>query len=599
MSRITFNARFLLVSLVILQFLFLGVIYFMRQHEKLNLQNNFTEESTKNREDNYPYITTTEENELNEEYEKEEQKNSWRFPSSNIPSIKSNPSKSNSDNYEPDFLDLKKQNPEPNSFKNSFKSTTSTPTSNSESHFFPKIKGDLSNKTLINTAKQLTDPDTNVLMVSSTNTGFKELAYNLYKTSIEKFDIKNYLMFATDQEAFEYLYERGVNVVYLESGSPSKQIPKRGEFGTASFKKIVNVKGDLTWKLLQAGIDVFLCDVDIIFFDNPIPDLLKEAEGQDAVVQSDSGDPDSPAMLMNSGFYLAKSTTGGLKIFERVSESSRRGLQNQNALIRALKMYKRTISYKILDTAKYPNGIGYFNQRRYLYPEKYPAPLIVHNNWVVGKEAKEYRFREMGMWYSEHISYYNDPLRKYITYSNDMNAIPRKITIDDLAYALKTALTVAKILDRVLILPKFPCLGREPVEWCTLDAHFSVKALNHMFKYRENSFFRDSRVPESQLSTDGHVYHIDSKLSKNEEDVGNKITLVPQQYSKGAQEEEILEWFGNDDHPLIEFDSFFGNDLIQGLKDPQESQQWESKLKQGVVKCDYIQHCSRKLKFKV
>ena len=71
--------------------------------------------------------------------------------------------------------------------------------------------------------------------------------------------------------------------------------------------------------------------------------------------------------------------------------------------------------------------------------------------------------------------------------------------------ALKSALAIGKMLDRIVILPRFHCDGKE----CPLNGLISVTAFDKQFsgKYRENSFLRHPWIPPS-LKKPVNVSHL-------------------------------------------------------------------------------------------
>jgi len=73
--------------------------------------------------------------------------------------------------------------------------------------------------------------------------------------------------------------------------------------------------------------------------------------------------------------------------------------------------------------------------------------------------------------------------------------------------ALKTALAIGHLLNRVVILPRFHC-GLAHSE-CPLNSLIHIKTFDSVFsgQYRENSFLRHPKVPDSvkQGVTDLHI----------------------------------------------------------------------------------------------
>jgi len=57
---------------------------------------------------------------------------------------------------------------------------------------------------------------------------------------------------------------------------------------------------------------------------------------------------------------------------------------------------------------RYLCGIDYFERGHRIFPsrERCSDCMVVHNNWIVSREAKIYRFKEHFMWMYDKDSYY-------------------------------------------------------------------------------------------------------------------------------------------------------------------------------------------------
>lgn len=142
---------------------------------------------------------------------------------------------------------------------------------------------------------------------------------------------------------------------------------------------------------------------------------------------------------------------------------------------------------------------------------------MFHNNWIVSTEAKEYRLKELGLFYSPHDDY-SDETVNYLTYE----PLGLEATIEEEQSLLETALRLSIALDRVLILPSFSCHANDTLnqqshhvllsDGCTLNTYWCVRQFDSVFKgrYREhisydtvtcfpsrNSFLFNPRVPQS------------------------------------------------------------------------------------------------------
>ena len=57
---------------------------------------------------------------------------------------------------------------------------------------------------------------------------------------------------------------------------------------------------------------------------------------------------------------------------------------------------------------RYLCGVDYFEKGNRVFPSKEHCTdcMVVHNNWIVSREAKIYRFKEHFMWMYDKDSYY-------------------------------------------------------------------------------------------------------------------------------------------------------------------------------------------------
>ncbi|ESO07128.1 hypothetical protein HELRODRAFT_170429 [Helobdella robusta] len=119
-----------------------------------------------------------------------------------------------------------------------------------------------------------------------------------------------------------------------------------------------------------------------------------------------------------------------------------------------------------------------------------PKCVVVQNNWIISKEAKILRFKEKNMWLVDKEGYYSDKNRKYLIYDNPVLKQSYSCVYVKEEKALKTALAIAQILNRTLILPRFHCNKSRPTEKCSLNSWLKVTEFDNQFagSYRESSF---------------------------------------------------------------------------------------------------------------
>jgi len=222
------------------------------------------------------------------------------------------------------------------------------------------------------------------------------------------------------------------------------------------------------------------------------------------------------ASTYNAGFVAIKATAGCRQIYILSTEMTNKSksLDDQAALNRAIGKVKKersSFGVRALDRNIFLSGFSYFEESGRLFPRDNECntlnvsrcPAVVHNNWIVSKAAKIYRFREHLMWlYDGDEQYYSSETRKYLTYTNPKRAKPttssglshKNVTEHELS-ALRTALAIGHLLNRVVILPRFHCRNLE----CPLNSIVCIKTFDASFAgcYRESSFLQHPKVPHS------------------------------------------------------------------------------------------------------
>jgi len=231
-----------------------------------------------------------------------------------------------------------------------------------------------------------------------------------------------------------------------------------------------------------------------------------ERERPDLASQSDRPVAD----FYNSGFVAVKPTPLSFDVFtlSRDIASKKTGCNDQEALnmaIRELQRQKSGLNAALLDERLFMSGYKYFEQANHLLPRADDpcssnnrincTVLVVHHNWLSSMEAKIYRFREHLMWlYDGENGYYTSRTRKYLTYSNSKPSASMHVAKRQVS-TLRTALSIAYLLKRVVILPRFYC-NADRFD-CPLSSLIQMKLFDAYFsnRYRESSFLQHPRVP--------------------------------------------------------------------------------------------------------
>lgn len=129
--------------------------------------------------------------------------------------------------------------------------------------------------------------------------------------------------------------------------------------------------------------------------------------------------------------------------------------------------------------------------------------------------------------------YYSNPTVKYLTYNNTLNS-----SVQQQLESLKCALAIGRILRRIVIMPKFHCTEKLRDYGCPLNYLISIADFDWQFgrKYRESSFLRHPRVPDSvrQSQTAAGEIQVSRRL----------LNLMPQAREFRLTSDEVLKLLG-------------------------------------------------------
>ena len=231
-----------------------------------------------------------------------------------------------------------------------------------------------------------------------------------------KLGVSNVLVAAFDDQMYEFAFLHGIPVFKFDSKLLQASVNSTSCFyGTTCFRSVTKSKSRATLAVLKLGYNVLFSDVDIVWFENPLPHLQALGANGDLLVQSNEPNATLPAngkRRINSGFYYATSSDAAIAAFSNITEhSAKTKLSEQPSFYDVLCGEGR---YRVGDDAcKLPGGIRTVFLNRDQYPNgahlqlwqakdvRYAASAvgakILHNNWAVGEATKKHRQSEF--WY--------------------------------------------------------------------------------------------------------------------------------------------------------------------------------------------------------
>ncbi len=435
------------------------------------------------------------------------------------------------------------------------------------------------------------------IVLSSLDYGYVDMALNLWETSFVKFGIKNFLFVCSDVRAQEEFHKKNVPC-YL--GKEDKDGGTVSTYGTEAFIRKTHIKTKIILEALQLGYSVLIVDVDIVFFKNPFPFLT--CGECDLQIQNDGRE-------INSGFYYVRPTKPAVALHLDAMELAHRsnGISNQQCLHRTLERMKESgvIKAKILEFNMFPVGNIFFEKGRRMFSGDNPCKtcVLVHDNWLVGGEAKVYRLKEFLLWVVDRDGYYSRKTTKYLYFENPMDFYysSKKYEED----TLKAAMAIGHILNRTVILPTFHCYGckygacKNEARHCSLNTHFSIKIFDASFKghYREHMFLQHPKVPAEIKDSQSPVILIESMLAKNNmydprfKNAEYDVTFTPKDVFRGAMSDEILEWFKTpkfEKFHVLRFHSLYG--AFAGFLPSHKDLNFNYRLQSGFIHADYRQY---------
>ncbi len=433
-----------------------------------------------------------------------------------------------------------------------------------------------------------------VILLSMVDSGYVDMTVNFYQTSIKPLKIKNVLFVSLTHSACTELDKYRIPCFhYMLPDNSSIQYDKAPSgYMTPAFLQKMAIRTMFLLDALKWGFSILQTDVDVTFFKDPFSYFTCLECDMEVLEDGMKG-------LLNAGFLFMRHTPATIATYTNILDKLKNDpkAEDQAVLNNVVKRkMKGKIKYHLLDAEKFLSGKDYFESPRRYFADTathcYEC-VVVHNNWIVSKEAKVYRYKELHMWlYDGPKQYYSSENRHYLVYKEYFK-VARKL--DETFFvleknALRNAFAIAKILNRIVILPKFHGKKiRLPLNSFVYLTHFDAAFGND---YRENAFLSHASVPNNvKRSAESNVSFIITKENQRyPSELRDSVTfLSPKDTKSGATEQEIRDWFSHtSDVPVLKFHSLYG--AFSKLDDAEQNALLEQKLQDGLKKAVYRQY---------
>jgi rhamnogalacturonan II specific xylosyltransferase len=158
-------------------------------------------------------------------------------------------------------------------------------------------------------------------------------------------------------------------------------------------------------KILEMGFNVLVADIDSVWMKDPFPAIFIEANRMyDIIAQNDKW---KDGNNLCGGFLLLRSKPHVLELWNElirkhaqmlkdVNGTLRNGDTEQHMLNKLVRgRFSNVVPYKFLSQHEFPDGDTY---RSSAVMGARLSPIVIHNNYIVGHDAKVKRFIEWKLW---------------------------------------------------------------------------------------------------------------------------------------------------------------------------------------------------------
>ena len=256
-----------------------------------------------------------------------------------------------------------------------------------------------------------TTPHSRRLVVGASNSDYVDFADN-FANSLLALNVSNFVLVPLDEKAYQILHK-----AYPEHTLPVMPwmaFAPEGEavYGSEAFKKLTATRPAFLRPLLEKGYTVLYNDIDMVWQRNAwdvIDEREKKIESTRVSTMTVTTTTsmlwhDGPNMLCTCVFYLLP-TPDSISLLTQWEEEVLTGthLHDQRAfntvaerLMLPLGGGSTANGVRVFDNdEEFPRGASYSWNKTSLSNQK---AVIIHNNWIKGKQAKRDRFEAAGLW---------------------------------------------------------------------------------------------------------------------------------------------------------------------------------------------------------
>ncbi|KAG7367535.1 nucleotide-diphospho-sugar transferase [Nitzschia inconspicua] len=255
--------------------------------------------------------------------------------------------------------------------------------------------------------------DNNAVIVMVCNFGQSELLLNFVCNAHHKglSDVlSNVLVFATDLETKDLAEGMGLSTFYNIDIFGSMPSNAARSYGDRNFMQMMAAKVYCVQLISMLGHDVLFSDVDVVWYQNPLPWFHDPRNPEADVYFQDDG---NHALFYapysaNTGFYYARNNIRTRYFFNSLLLAGDLIISthsHQNALIALLNEHASMYGLKVKiwerNLEEFPGGYSFHRKKDFMKDvvQGKVSPIIFHMSWTKNKDNKIKFYEQMGEFY--------------------------------------------------------------------------------------------------------------------------------------------------------------------------------------------------------
>ena len=205
------------------------------------------------------------------------------------------------------------------------------------------------------------------------------------------------VVIAEDQESLQRCRARGE--VEVRTGHTLQDADADTDYESGPYKQVVSRRAGYILSLFESQRHIIYSDVDTVWLRDPRPHLTGH---HDLWMSVDEENP----LTLCTGFMAMLPTVSTLSVLRAWHDELTRQPQLNQPLFNRL-LDQHPVRVGRLDRKLFPSGDLYFGKEGVratqplskVFVRRLPGAVIVHNNWIIGKESKVKRFQVSGLWH--------------------------------------------------------------------------------------------------------------------------------------------------------------------------------------------------------